>query len=391
MNKYAITLIAVLLFGSANAADLSRYTASKLQQAQKYESSGDLQSAINVLRSVENQREYDAAYVHQSLGVYYWKAGELAQSIQHLTLTVNYDVLSDQQQRSTRQMLASLLFNQQQYQEALEQYYVLVRAKATKSSTAQLWLNIAKAHYQLKQWNDVITASNATLDAGYAQPIDPLSMKLAALVEKKEWQRASRVLKRLLVLEPNNDIWWRQLVNIELRAGNTKQALDVLTLADKQIELTVQERRLLASLYAHNGAPERAAAALEQIEYADPELELIIEQAKYWQTAKELETAEQLWRKAARIDGQYYWQYVLVLTYQDKWQQALQFIDKVRNPTTETALLKVQILYSLDKVEQALSVAKATMENRPDVQLENWIAFLEKVKLARESSPVKIK
>lgn len=52
MNKYSVALIAILLFGSANAADLSRYTASKLQQAQKYESSGDLHSAIQVLQSV---------------------------------------------------------------------------------------------------------------------------------------------------------------------------------------------------------------------------------------------------------------------------------------------------------------------------------------------------
>lgn len=388
MNKYSVALIAILLFGSANAADLSRYTASKLQQAQKYESSGDLHSAIQVLQSVENQREYDAAFVQQSLGVYYWKAGDLAQSIHHLTLAVNYDVLSEQQQQSTRQMLANLLFNQQQYQKALEQYYVLVRAKATKSSQAQLWLNIAKAHYQLKEWNNVITASNATLAAGYAKQIDPLSMKLAALVEQKEWQQAGSVLKRLLILEPNNAIWWRQLVNIELRAGNTKQALDALALADKQIELTAQERRLLASLYAHNGAPERAAVTLEHIDQARSELELIVEQAKYWQTAKELETAEHLWLKAARLDGQYYWQYVLVLTYQDKWQQALQSIDKVQNPTTETALLKVQILYALERVDQALSMAKSALDNTPDTQIENWIAFLEKVKLARQSSLV---
>jgi tetratricopeptide (TPR) repeat protein len=194
------------------------------------------------------------------------------------------------------------------------------------------------------------------------------------------------VLKRLLILEPNNAIWWRQLVDIELRAGNTKQALDALALADKQIALTAQERRLLASLYAHNGAPERAAITLEHIDQARSELELIVEQAKYWQTAKELETAEHLWLKAARLDGQYYWQYVLVLTYQDKWQQALQTIDKVQNPTTETALLKVQILYALERVDLALSMAKSALENTSDTQIENWVAFLEKVKLAREPS-----
>jgi hypothetical protein len=77
---------------------------------------------------------------------------------------------------------------------------------------------------------------------------------------------------------------------------------------------------------------------------------------------------------------------VLVLTYQDKWQQALQTIDKVQNPTTETALLKVQILYALERVDLALSMAKSALENTSDTQIENWVAFLEKVKLAREPS-----
>ncbi|MFA0125628.1 BTAD domain-containing putative transcriptional regulator, partial [Vibrio sp. 10N.261.48.A2] len=109
-----------------------------------------------------------------------------------------------------------------------------------------------------------------------------------AQLQLKQWKQSIPTLESLVELQPEKDNWWRQLVGIQLRLERSRDALNTLALAELQgVELNNSDRRLLAQLYAKRGIPERAAQEISKLDDANSDVQLLAEQATYWQLAKE--------------------------------------------------------------------------------------------------------
>ncbi len=377
MKKFLITTLLSLTAASAIAQELSQYTASRVQRAHSLAQEEKLKEAISTLESLDLSRGYDQAFVARMLGIFYWQNEQVKPAIKQLDFAVSSGLLQDEQAWQTRKMLADILLNEQQFAKALPHYYELSKAVPKNQKAHEVWLRIAQSHYQLSQWNKVLSAMGRYEKFGQPDELGPLSIKLSSELELKKWQPAIVTIKRLIAIEPERVEWWRQLVALHLRVDDSKRALDVMALAKLQgVALSQDDFKLLAQLYAKRGIPERAALIMEQLEDLNVDSQLKAQQATYWQMAKEWDKSIDSWRIAAKLDSKYYWNYSQLLVQQGHYQQALAALDKVKGRNADVALIKTRAYYKLNRLDDALANAKRANEIKPSNQAKSWVKYL---------------
>ncbi|EDM58676.1 short chain dehydrogenase [Vibrio parahaemolyticus AQ3810] len=377
MKKFLITTLLSLTAASAIAQELSQYTASRVQRAHSLAQEEKLKESISTLESLDLSRGYDQAFVARMLGIFYWQNEQVKPAIKQLDFAVSSGLLQDEQAWQTRKMLADILLNEQQFAKALPHYYELSKAVPKNQKAHEVWLRIAQSHYQLSQWNKVLSAMGRYEKFGQPDELGPLSIKLSSELELKKWQPAIVTIKRLIAIEPERVEWWRQLVALHLRVDDSKRALDAMALAKLQgVALSQDDFKLLAQLYAKRGIPERAALIMEQLEDLNVDSQLKAQQATYWQMAKEWDKSIDSWRIAAKLDSKYYWNYSQLLVQEGHYQQALAALDKVKGRNADVALIKTRAYYKLNRLDDALANAKRANEIKPSNQAKSWVKYL---------------
>ncbi|MBM4928105.1 tetratricopeptide repeat protein [Vibrio parahaemolyticus] len=377
MKKFLITTLLSLTAASAIAQELSQYSASRVQRAHSLAQEEKFKEAISTLESLDLSRGYDQAFVARMLGIFYWQNEQVKPAIKQLGFAVSSGLLQDEQAWQTRKMLADILLNEQQFAKALPHYYELSKAVPKNQKAHEVWLRIAQSHYQLSQWNKVLSAMGRYEKFGQPDELGPLSIKLSSELELKKWQPAIVTIKRLIAIEPERVEWWRQLVALHLRVDDSKRALDAMALAKLQgVALSQDDFKLLAQLYAKRGIPERAALIMEQLEDLNVDSQLKAQQATYWQMAKEWDKSIDSWRVAAKLDSKYYWNYSQLLVQQGHYQQALAALDKVKGRNADVALIKTRAYYKLNRLDDALANAKRANEIKPSNQAKSWVKYL---------------
>ncbi|MBM4929269.1 hypothetical protein HYO31_04460 [Vibrio parahaemolyticus] len=377
MKKFLITTLLSLTAASAIAQELSQYTASRVQRAHSLAQEEKLKEAISTLESLDLSRGYDQAFVARMLGIFYWQNEQVKPAIKQLDFAVSSGLLQDEQAWQTRKMLADILLNEQQFAKALPHYYELSKAVPKNQKAHEVWLRIAQSHYQLSQWNKVLSAMGRYEKFGQPDELGPLSIKLSSELELKKWQPAIVTIKRLIAIEPERVEWWRQLVALHLRVDDSKRALDAMALAKLQgVALSQDDFKLLAQLYAKRGIPERAALIMEQLGDLNVDSQLKAQQATYWQMAKEWDKSIDSWRIAAKLDSKYYWNYSQLLVQEGHYQQALAALDKVKGRNADVALIKTRAYYKLNRLDDALANAKRANEIKPSNQAKSWVKYL---------------
>ncbi|WP_117232459.1 tetratricopeptide repeat protein [Vibrio maerlii] len=372
-----------LLVASANsiAEQLSQYTAVRVQKANELAQNEQLSEAITKLKEIDTSRAYDQAFVARMLGVFYWQNGQTTLAIPQLNNAVESGLLRDENAWITERMLADLYLTDQQFKNSLKHYYALLKNIPENQNGDDIWFRIAQAHYQVEEWKSVIPATDKYLTTKPEEPKQPLSLKLGAQLQLKQWKGAISTLKRLIDIEPQNVEFWRQLVGLHMQLNQHRSALDTLALAKLQgLELSQNDRRLLAQLYAKRGIPERAALEISELEEAASDVDLLVEQARYWQMAKEWQNSIDIWQKAAAIDAKYHWETAQLLLQQGQYQQALTTLNKVKGRKEQVALAKTRAHYKLGDLEKAVVQAKAANDIKPSKQAESWVKYLNQLR-----------
>ncbi|WP_199460934.1 tetratricopeptide repeat protein [Vibrio owensii] len=386
MKQFLIGAVLSLSAFATVANELSQYTATRVQRAHNLAQEEKLQEAISTLEGLDLSRGYDQAFVARMLGIFYWQNEQVKPAIKQLEIAVNSGLLEDEQAWQTRKMLADMLLNEQQFSKALPHYYDLSKSVPESQKAHEIWLRIAQSHYQLSQWNKVLSAMARYEKYGQPDEMAPLSIKLSAELELKKWQPAISTIKRLIAIEPERVEWWRQLVALYLRVDDDKRALDALALAKlKGVELNQDDLKLLAQLYGKRGIPERAAKVLGELNEVNSDSKLKAQQATYWQMAKEWDKSIASWRVAAKLDRQYYWNLSQLLVQEGHYKDALIALDKVSGRKADVALVKTRAYYKLKRIEDALANAKRANEIEPSTQAESWVKYLSQLRKAKAS------
>ncbi|AXN30631.1 tetratricopeptide repeat protein [Vibrio coralliilyticus] len=383
-----LALIALLLASPLTAAqELTQYTAVRVQKANELAQEEQLKEAITLLKEIDTSRDYDKAFVARMLAVFYWQDGNTKQAILKMEYAVESGLLRDEQAWISQRMLADLYLNDQQFAKALKHYYQLVKSVPETQKAQDLWLRIAQSHYQLEQWDKVVPAVDKYLKVEKKEILQPLSLKLGAQLELKRWSAAIPTLELLISIQPEKLSWWRQLVGLQMKVGKDKEALDTLALAKiNGLPLSQSDRRMLAQMYAKRGIPERAAIEISELDDAQTDVQLLSEQATYWQLAKEWDKSLSIWKLAAKKDAKYNWSVAQLMVQQGYYKDSLSVLDKVKGRDADVALAKTRALYKLNLLEKALVQAKRANNIEPSSQAKSWIKYLSQLRAAAQQT-----
>lgn len=372
-----LTLCTLLISPISVAKELSQYTARSVQKANELAQEDQIKQAIQLLRGLESSRAYDKAFVARMLGVFLWQDGQTKPAIDSIASAVKSGLLEDEQAWVTEKMLADLYLNNQSFSKANQHYYHLLKSVPKQQSESEIWYRLAQSHYQQSDWEKTLVSLTQYQKSGGAMGLQPYSLALGSQLQLKQWQQAIPTLENLIGIEPDNVTWWRQLVSLQIKVNKDRDALDSLALAKiKGVALSDSDRRLLAQLYAQRGIPERAAVEISQISTSNSDVSLLVEQASYWQRAKEWDKAIDVWQRSATLDSQYYWQVSQLILQQGRYQQALAILDKVKGRQDQVALAKARAYYKLDQIKKALAEAKLANHLEPSEQAQSWIRYL---------------
>lgn len=365
----------------AESKELSRRTARQVQNAYELQLKEKPDEAITILAKLNPSGQYDLAYVNRMLGGLYWQTQQPQLAIKTLTLAIEQEALPAVQHRDTQKMLADILLMEGRYKLAESYYQGLMPAYEQAKDLDWLWLRIAQAQYQQEKWAQVeksIGYQQRYRRQAKLQPkVMPLNMMLGALLAQKKWQTAIPTASSLRALEPDNYVWWRQLITLYIYTQQQQQALITLQQADRVgFELSEQYLMLMAQLYAQDGVPQKAAQTYTRLKGLDNSATLLAQQAEYWQGAKEWDKATSVWFKAAQIDNKYYWQHALLLLKMRDHKRALVSMDKLTNQTSQMLLAKTQALSALGEKKQALQVATELHKIESSDESLRWIKYL---------------
>ena len=381
----SILFLLLILSCFVHGRELSQYSAIKAQKAYQLSQDGKTGEAIRLLKNIETSRTYDKAYISRMLGIFYWQEGQVSDAILYLKVAVHSKQLSTDIMWSTEKMLADLYLNSGQYEQALSHYYSLVKVSVAKRGSDDIWLRISQSHYQLGQWGSVISSVNKYFKTSPKDKVQPLSLKLGAQLELKRWHEAIPTLKSLLEIKPEKSSWWRQLASLQVQLGKDRDAVDTLSLAKiNQVELSQRDLRMLAQLYAQVGLPEKAALEISQLDNASTDVQLLFEQAVYWQRAKEWAKAITVWSSASRYKPKYRWNLIELLIQQQYYREVLSVTKEIKEKPERVAIIRAEAFYKLGEIDNALREAKKADRIEPSKISRRWIKFLSE--LSHEST-----
>lgn len=395
LNKKAILVcLLISLFAvsfNSSAAGVTPYTGKKLTQASELAQHDHLDKAIKVLTSYDPKADYDKAFVNRVLAIYYWQAEQPKSSITALKKAVGLNVLEPKVQWQANRMLGDILYSEQDFANAAKEYRNTLAVKYTpsgadktqfKKDTNEVYFRLAAAYYQQQQWAQVRSSVIRYQAPDAKKRLQALRMQVIAEFRLKQWGNAEGTLTHLIRLEPNNKAWWQQQISTQLQQHKNQSALETYSLAKKHnLEFTANDYKSLSQLYAQNKIPERGARILEEMFEAYPESKTVTNQktqAYYYQMAREWPQAIASWEALAKRDAQYYWPLTQLYIQQKDYNKANQVIDKAQPyaKKSEFGLAKIQLLYRLEKYNDALAEAKRLNEVQPSASAQTWIVFL---------------
>ncbi len=377
---------------SAHANQLSNYAGKKLHQASQLQQEEKLPEAIVLLEGLALESDYDQAFIQRVLGVYYWQSEQPSKAVQALNESVKLNALALTDQWKTRQMLADILFSDQQYQSAIQHYVILLKTeypstddkiqKAQANEKNNIQLRMSMAYYQLQKWQHSLSRIKQYNPTSSKDTLQALKIRIVSELQLEKWKDAEKTINRIIRFEPNQKSWWQQLASIQLQQGKRQTALETYALSKHQaIPFTVNEYIVMAQLYGQYKMPEKAGRILEEmfVQYPNSQSEKNLSlQTIYWQMAKEWDKAITGWQRVASMNPKHHWRLAQLLIQESRYKQALGIIDKAKPYANrhDFSLAKIRLLYKLNRFQDALAEAKRLNEKIPSRTAEGWISYL---------------
>jgi tetratricopeptide (TPR) repeat protein len=224
----------------------------------------NIDNALVLLLDIDAKKDYDVAFLNRFIGMMYAQKSDEKKAIDYLNKAVAPDILNETEQADALKVIGDLQMQVQGYKEALIAYDAWM--DFTGKSDANVWMKIAQANLELKQYAKVIPAAdNAIAELGDKVNQNPYVLKLNAFYERKMYKECVGVLETAVQVLPDIKLFWTQLASFYAMTEDYPKSLSTLDLAYKKGFLDQEsEIVMLANLYAQSEIPHKAAVLLEK-------------------------------------------------------------------------------------------------------------------------------
>ncbi|MBE0506820.1 MAG: tetratricopeptide repeat protein [Marinospirillum sp.] len=246
----------------------------------------------------------------------------------------------------------------------------------------------ADAHYlraallaQLQRWADaepwlVIALQQQTPDSW-------LNLGVAIYQRQEKWPQAAALQQQRVRQTPENASLWSQLAQLQQLAGQDKDVLVTLELAQRRGYLSETEQQQLGLRLLNAEQPLRAARVFELLLKTTPDIELMRYAARAWmQTSQPEATADALLRLAQASNDQDDWQRLGDWHYsQGNWQQAVDawmVFHEALSPRDQASLtlLIANAYIELRDYEQARLLLESLLATSEEMAARQWLNYI---------------
>lgn len=269
-----------------------------------YSEEENVQGAIAELEEASPRDPFDVAYVNRFLGNLYAANDQMQKALDLTKGAADADVLGFTDHEASLKLTADLSLQLEKYSQAIEYYGKWLQF--TGEYNADVFLRIANAYYEMKQFDKVIKPANMAIQYYQEPNKNPYILKIASYYERKMYSEAIEVLENGLNVLPGEKVWWNQLGMMYMLEENVEKALQTLEIAylagyfDKE-----SQYRSLVQLYSNNEIPYKSASLMEK-HLANGDID---ESARNYQSAannyeaaKEYDRAAEMYGKAAELE-----------------------------------------------------------------------------------------
>ncbi|WP_417665481.1 tetratricopeptide repeat protein [Pseudidiomarina sp.] len=229
-----------------------------------YTEEEDTKGAIAILEEIDPSSEFDTAYLNRFLGNLYAADNEVEKAFDLVKKAADADVLGFADQALVLKLTADLALQSEEYRTALTYYGRWLQF--TGEADPDVFLRIANAYYELKQFDKIVRPADLAIAAYEAEGEfnkNPYVLKVAAYYETENYREAIKVLEVGLNKLPTEKVWWSQLGMLYMLTEQIDKALQTLEISylagymDKESQI-----KALIQLYANSRIPYKAATLM---------------------------------------------------------------------------------------------------------------------------------
>jgi len=364
----------------------------ELARAQDKAEDGRHAEALKLLDDLSRQElsSYERTQLYNVYAFVYHAQERYPEAIAALKKLLAEEELDPPLETSALYSLAMLYFATDAWRPAIE----TIERWSSKSGAdkPQAFELLAEAHYQLKEYRQVIPAVKKMIDLKRAQgePVAERSYLIlqSAYSELGEHQQVAAVLEELIRHYPA-ERYWLQLSGAYADAGDKRKQLNVMELAYLQGYLdTEQELLALAGLLLDNDLPYRAGKVLEK-GLADQVLKPTLDNwrllSQAWTLAHEDRKAIPALTRAAEVSQDGELDIVLAQAYinLEEWTQAVTSLRAgiakggLRRPDQAYVMLG-QVLFTAESFDEARTAfERAQADGRSRKLAAQWLRYID--------------
>lgn len=334
-------------------------------------------------KGTPEQQAFVRAFVARALVQVYQQQNQSKKALAQLQNVLKEDSerLDTASLQAVRWITVHLLTGESQYKSALTLLETWWQDEEQPNAEAN-YLRAALLA-QLERWQAAEPWLLAALKV--RQPDSWLSLGVAIFQRQEKWMQAANFQHKRLVLTPEKKQLWSQLAQLQLLAGQDKQALVTLELAQEKGYLNNKEQVQLARRLLANQQPLRAAALFEQQLAKNPnDLKLNQYAAQAWlQTSNHPATQQALKRLAQQSQKAQDWQRLGEWNFsQGNWQAAIEAWQKITDQLKGKEKARLELLIANAHIEmQAYALAKPLLENllasNEAAAAKQWLNYLK--------------
>lgn len=296
----------------------------------------DTKAAIALLLEISPSNDFDKATVNRYIGgMYAGMEGKGKDAIKFLKMAVDADVLPFRDHGESLKNLGALAMQEKNYKDSIK--YNQAYLDFSMDQDAKVYLSIANAYYEMKQFDKVVAPANKAVEyfAKWDKPnINAYILLMASYYERKMMPQATSTVEEIVRMFPTEGRWWVQLGGFYALMEQNDKALSTYRLANEQgfLEKETHFKRL-AQFYSNAGIPYKSAMVQEEqikkgvITKDERALSIM---AQTFQNAKEFRKAAKYYGEAASMkkDADLYRKQGIALMAAEKYTDAVKAFDK---------------------------------------------------------------
>jgi tetratricopeptide (TPR) repeat protein len=281
--------------------NVAQATAEALNTAIEHMDAGDYAQAKEVIGELDKSKlsPYELGRVEQILATIAVEEGDYATARTHFTNALNSGGLGESEILNLKFQIAQLFLGDEMYQEAADAFEEWFTVATNPNPVAYFFL--AVCYYELGDNDKALTNARLAVESTDMPQEQWLSLLIALLIDREEYEEARDQLVRVLELAPQKKNYWLQLSQVNSQMDDNDRALAAVEIpylagmldqpseirryadlllfnrigyrcgtvlekgvADGLIEANLSTYQKLADCWLQSGELERAAGALNQ-------------------------------------------------------------------------------------------------------------------------------